>query len=158
MQDRSVVPKRRPMIVRQLSDELLVYDRKSKKAYCLNKVAGEVWELCDGKRTIGQMIEHFKSKKGSVIDKNVVRLTLHKLQKSGLLETDVQSTDRVARPSRRSLIKKLGIAAAVAVPVVTSILVPTIEAAGSPCRAALKPCPHGNSQCCSGVCLAGVCA
>src|SRR5277367_2519679 len=107
-----LVPKRKPMIVRQLRDELLVYDKKSKKAYCLNTTAADVWGLCDGKRTTEKIVRHFGSTEESVIDENMTRLTLRKLQRSGLLTTGVIEGKRIAIPSRRLVLKKLGVATA----------------------------------------------
>jgi hypothetical protein len=159
MKDEStVVPRRKPMIVRQLGDELLVYDKRSKKAYCLNRVAGEVWMLCDGSRTVGEIVRHFGTKSESVIDGNIVPLTLQKLQRSGLLESGSSGAKQIELPSRRSLLKKLGAASALAIPIVTSILVPTPAEAASPCRTALQPCPQGNAQCCTHLCIAGLCS
>jgi Coenzyme PQQ synthesis protein D (PqqD) len=155
--ETTIVPKAKLMILRQLKDEFLLYDQKSKKAHCLNRVAADVWLLCDGNRTVAQIIRQLQGRAKSPIDENVVRFTLRRLQRAGLLESGAGKVELLQLPSRRLLVKKLGVAAAAAVPIVTSILVPTPAEAASPCRNALQPCPQGNTQCCSGLCVAGQC-
>ena len=53
----ALVPKRKNVLVLQLSDEFLVYDKETSKAHCLNNTAAEVWKLCDGTRTVQQIID-----------------------------------------------------------------------------------------------------
>ena len=43
------------LIVRQLSDETLVYDLKRDKAHCLNPTAAAVWRHCDGRTSVSQL-------------------------------------------------------------------------------------------------------
>ena len=43
------------LVTRDLGDELLVYDLERHKAYCLNRVAMEVFRHCDGETTIPDM-------------------------------------------------------------------------------------------------------
>jgi hypothetical protein len=81
-----------------------------------------------------------------------VLLALRQLADAQLL---VEPQEHVESPSRRVAIRKIAKVAAIALPLVTSILAPTPASAAS-CRAALKPC-GSNAQCCSGHCLAGLC-
>ena len=52
-----VAPKARKheLIVKELSDETLVYDETTHKAHCLNQTAALVWKFCDGRTSIPQM-------------------------------------------------------------------------------------------------------
>jgi hypothetical protein len=154
---RAFTPERKDMIMRQLKDELVLYDPDTKRAFCLNRVASEVWALCDGKTTVEEIIDHFQKIDEPEMDRKVIYLSLRKLQRCGLLTNSSQAIEPLTFRSRRALIKKLGIAAAMALPVVTSIIVPTPAEAASPCRRSFQPCPQGNTQCCSGVCIAGFC-
>ena len=43
------------MVVRELADEVLVYDLPRDKAFCLNKTAAAVWRRSDGSTTPSQM-------------------------------------------------------------------------------------------------------
>ena len=150
-------PERKSVIMRQLKDELVLYDSDTNRAFCLNRVASEVWSLCDGKTTVEQIIEHFQRIDEPQIGRRVIYLSLRKLQRSGLLKSGSPAIEELSFRSRRELIKKLSIAAAMAFPAVTSIIVPTPSEAASPCRHTLQPCPHGNTQCCSRLCIGGVC-
>jgi hypothetical protein len=154
--ERTFTPERKKMITRQLKDELVLYDRDTNRAFCLNRVAGEIWMLCDGETTIEEIIEHFQKIGEPEINQNIIYLTLQKLQHLGLLKIGLQVEHLTSR-YRRAVMKKLGIAATMALPVVTAIVVPTPAEATSPCRHNLQPCPHGNAQCCSRVCIAGLC-
>jgi hypothetical protein len=154
---RAFRPEHKNMIMRPLKDELVLYDPETKKAFCLNRVASEVWVLCDGKTTVEEIVEHFKKLDKPEIGRNVIHLSLRKLQRSGLLKNGSQGIEQLTFRSRRALIKKLGLAAAMTLPVITSIVVPTPSEAASPCRHSFQPCPRGNTQCCSGLCVGGFC-
>jgi hypothetical protein len=82
----------------------------------------------------------------------VVRYALDQLEKAHLL---TRQTDEV-RTSRRRVVEKLGKAAIVALPVVTSMLAPKASQAAT-CLPRGASCTT-SAQCCSGICSAGVCA
>ena len=42
------------LIVKEVDGEILIYDRETNKAHCLNQTAAKVWEHCDGKTTVSQ--------------------------------------------------------------------------------------------------------
>jgi Coenzyme PQQ synthesis protein D (PqqD) len=153
--DSYFVPQRRNGIVREVADDFIIYQAETHTAHCLNSTAAQVWKLCDGKKTVAQITRTLQKNLPSPVDEELVWMALRKLWKSGLLEKQGQAEVSL---SRRAFVGKMKVAASVlAVPVVSSILVPTAEAAGSPCRHTLAACPQGNSQCCSGVCVAGLC-
>ena len=119
------------LVTRQIPGELLVYDLKRHKAYCLNQTAAAVWKNSDGKRTVSDLAAKLQKDQKSAVDERIVWLALDQLEKSHLLQT------RPARPiglpmvSRRDLIRA-GIATAIALPLVTMIAAPTAQAAGTP--------------------------
>ena len=49
-------PNRKDAIVRQLRDEFIVYDKETNHAHCLNSTAADVWKLCDGERSLSEII------------------------------------------------------------------------------------------------------
>jgi hypothetical protein len=138
-------------IVRPLSEEFLVYDKETSQAHCLNRTATDVWKLCDGKITVAEIIQKLDRKSKSPVDERIVWMALRQLQKSGLLVGRILSSKEKNILSRRALVKKMGVAAALALPVVTSILVPTAAQAVS-CLHSGQPCTS-NSQCCSMICV-----
>src|ERR1700682_2383353 len=148
-------PHRKNAIVRQLSDEMLVYDTETNKAHCLNRTARDVWNLCDGKNTVAEIVCTLRKESKSPVDEKIVWMALHQLEKSGLLLNGIPSPGEKHVLSRRALIRKTGIAAALALPVVTSILVPTPAAAAS-CAGIGQSC--AIVECCVPLnCVNGTC-
>ena len=142
------------LIVQQLADEVLVYDQERFKAHCLNRTAALVWKHCDGKKTASGIALAVEKEAGSPVGEEFVWLALDQLGKSRLLTQRAipQSEHGI---SRRELIRRVGIAAAVALPVVTSIVAPKAAHAFN-CRASGQGCTS-SAQCCSGICNAGFC-
>ena len=137
------------LVTRDLGDELLVYDLERHKAYCLNQVAMQVFRHCDGGTTIPDMARGVGNALGLLVDEQTVRLGLVRLQKAHLLDSALPQT---LHTSRREMLRTLGRAAAVVVPLVTAITVPTsAQAQATGCLANGVPC-ISNSQCCSGNC------
>jgi hypothetical protein len=109
-------------VTRDLGDELLVYDLERHKAYCLNRMARQVFRHCDGDTTIPDMAVRIADALGASVNEQSVHLGLLRLEKAHLLEHPVGLT---LRTSRREALRNLGRAAMIVVPMVTSISVPT---------------------------------
>ena len=140
-----------------MTDEVLVYDQKRHRAHCLNQTAALVWKHCDGKKTVRDVAEALSKQAGKRVGEEVVRLAVDELAKSQLLEASGARKWRgVEGMSRREMMKRAGIAAAVAVPVVSSVIAPKAAQAGT-CRVSGASCGT-SSQCCLQVCTGGVCA
>lgn len=143
------------LVVQQLADEVLVYDQERFKAHCLNHTAALVWKHCNGKKTTSEIAQALGREAGSPVDEELVWLALSQLGKSRLLTEQVMVPEGQAGISRREVMRRVGIAAAVALPVVTSIVAPRAAQAIN-CRTSGQPCTTGP-QCCSTVCNALVC-
>jgi hypothetical protein len=188
MRKTTRVPRARAdgLIVKELTDEVLVYDIQRDKAHCLNLTAAAVWKQCDGRATIpesarrlevsfkkGQETEGSRQRveegtsqtvgedlvdESGTIDEQVVWLALAQLRRSDLLEEPVDSAQwpqTIMGMSRREAIRRIGIGAAIALPIVATITAPTPAQAGT-CRPSGQPCST-SSQCCSGLCSGGSC-
>jgi len=145
----SVRPRARTnrLVTRDLGDELLVYDLERHKAYCLNRVAMQVFRHCDGETTIPDMARRIGNALGLPVDEQAVHLGLVRLEKAHLLDSPV---GQILHTSRREMLRTLGRAAAVVVPLVTAITVPTSAQAASLCLPYGSPCT-GPGQCCPGL-------
>jgi hypothetical protein len=132
---------------RQLDDEVVIYDPKRHKGHCLNPTAAAVWKLCDGKSSPAQIAGALSRQLSARVDQRVVQLALQQLADAHLL---VKANEKIESPSRRVAIRRIGIAAAVALPLVTSIVAPTPAHAAS-CFPNGHPC-SSPAQCCSHVC------
>jgi hypothetical protein len=138
----------------ELADEVLVYDLGRDRAHCLNQTAANVWKLCDGKSSPAKIAAQLDGKLDPSAAEEVVWAALKQLSSAGLLE------EKVKRPatglSRREVVKRIAVAAAIGVPVVTSIVAPKASHAAN-CRPSNASCT-ASAQCCSGLCNAGRCA
>lgn len=147
----STVPQKREhsLVIDELPDELLIYDLDRHKAHCLNQTAALIWQNCDGKSNVAQIARRLTKKLQVPFSEDLVWLALSQLEKLHLLE---QSKSLSVPPqflgmSRRKMIRNLGLAAAVAVPVITSIVAPTAAEAAT-CIASGQPCST-TIRCCS---------
>jgi|ERR1051325_8714007 hypothetical protein len=134
------------LIVKELPDETLVYDLLNDKAHCLNDTAGKIWKNCDGLNSVAEISAMLAEEAGAPVDEGMVWLALDQLEKFKLLEKVPTAPPVFAGMSRRSLMRTLGMAA-IALPVVVSIMVPTPASAAS-CG---QPCT-GGGQCTSPSC------
>ena len=150
--DRSnQVPRARheQLIVKELPDELLIYDLKHDQAHCLNETAALVWKNCDGRKTVDQLRELMEDNAGSPVPEEMVWLALDQLESFKLLDEAALKPAQFAGMNRRDMVRRVGIAA-IALPVILSIVSPTAQAQGS-CNANGQAC-GSNNQCCSGRC------
>lgn len=136
------------LVIRELSDELLVYDLDRNKAHCLNDTAARVWKLCDGETSLGKIAQRLESDLGTDIDEDVVSYALAKLDTNHLLAQRFVARESL-RNGRREAMLKLGLTSLVAIPAVFSVVKPAHAQAS--CLADGAPCTS-NAQCCSGEC------
>lgn len=118
------------LIVKEVDDEVLVYDLKTDRAHCLNRTAGLVWKNCNGTTTIVDIAKSIESETGQTLDSHVIWLALDELRKFNLLDRLSFPPVYLAGVNRRQLMRTLGVAA-IALPVIMSIAAPAAEAQGS---------------------------
>lgn len=144
------------LLVRELADEVLVYDAGRHRAHCLNRTAALVWRSCDGRTPISAIAERVSRRLSAPVAEDVVWLALDQLAESDLLST-ADAAPRPAPPgrvSRRVMLRRLGAAAAVALPLVTSVASPTpAQAQSSALCNDDTECPEGQ-ECVGGICEA----
>jgi hypothetical protein len=153
------------LVTRQLTGELLVYDLKRHKAFCLNSTAATIWKNCNGKRSVSDLAATLGNDQHSPTDEKVIWLALDQLEKSYLLETRITRPTGLPGISRRSLIRA-GIVTAITLPLVTMISSPVAAQGATPISDVVctgrhqsdpggcgnNPCspPGGGSQCVNG--------
>jgi len=143
------------LVIKQAADELLIYDRERKTAHCLNETAALVWRYCDGRRNAAAIRRRVSEDLETPVDETIIWCALEQLSRDHLLEERLLPPPQIAGMNRREMMRALGVAAAVAVPVVTSIVAPTPAQAAS-CLADGQPCSSG-AQCCTPLCGSGTC-
>lgn len=142
-------PKRIRALTRQLNGELIVYDAQTHKAHCLNETAAIVWQECNGEATVRDITNKLEDKLQSDTEA-IVQFAIMKLDKARLLEKGDALQVEGELWNRRDLLKRIRMVALVAIPVVTTMLVPTPARAAS-CFPLLHSCTS-SAQCCSGHC------
>lgn len=153
------------LVIQEMPGEILVYDLETDKAHCLNRTAAAVWKFCDGKNTVADIRRRLAETSGKPVGEDLIWLAIDCLNESRLLEN--QPPVFVNR-NRREVIKKIGLAAVVALPLITSLVAPKAAHAGSTCNfGGACACTSGSASCsasasncnvnCSS-CSNGVCA
>jgi hypothetical protein len=136
------------ILVQDLENELLIYDLRLNKAYCLNHTSALVFQLADGAKTVSEISELMNQKLGILVSEDLVWLALQDLEKENLLGNSEELTDVLANLSRREIAKKVGLASMAALPIIASVIAPSAAAAQStsPSVRCLSPaeCPSGN--------------
>ncbi len=145
------VSRKKDIVVQELKDETLIYDLKSNKAYCLNETSALVWELCDGKRSASEISNEMSKKMKTLISEDFVMIALDQFNKDELLNGNGEKNDHFGGLSRREVIRKVGFATVVALPIVSSIVAPqAMMAQSAPGLAPGATCSGGD--CASGFC------
>jgi hypothetical protein len=147
------------LIVEAVENEILIYDRRAHHAHHLNHTVAEVWRACDGTRSEAELALVVSRALSAPIESTCLRLALDQLRDADLLEENGEMERTNARtrrsvrphsPSRRKVLRSL----AIGIPLVTTILAPTIADAAS-CTGALpctrftrgQPCQDPSGQC-----------
>jgi hypothetical protein len=152
------VARKQGLVVQEMPEEVLIYDLDTNKAHCLNKTAAFVWKSCDGNKSVADITKSFTNDFGSPVEEDLVWLAIEQLNDKNLLSESLQTN--LKGQNRREVIKKIGFAAVVALPVVASLTAPSSALATASCAcvvsadcAAQGGCPSTTN--CNG---AGVCA
>lgn len=102
--------------------------RISKKAFCLNPSSAVIWKLCDGATAVPDIAAAAAKVVGGPIDETFVTFAVERFRKDHLLEPGYDNPADDELVTRAQLVKRIGragLAAAVAVPLVTAVMAPT---------------------------------
>jgi len=138
------------LIVQNLPDETLVYDLERDRAHCLNQTAAFVWRHCDGRANAKEIARALNHQTKQPVDEKLVWLAIDQLGRNHLLTETPALPPHVTGLNRREVMRALGLTAAVAIPVVASIIAP-LPAQAATCLGAGVGCTS-PAQCCSGIC------
>jgi hypothetical protein len=118
------------LLIERTEDEILVLRQSTDEAHALNETAAIVFDLCDGATSRAAMAAEVARRSGLPADESIVDLALTELVDAGLVVMDEPKRPDI---TRRALIRRLAlpVAGVAMLPVVETILVPTI-AAGQP--------------------------
>jgi hypothetical protein len=128
---QAISARREDLVIQELSDETLVYDLRKHKAHCLNQTAAFVWNHCNGQTQATEIAALMEREWHKPVGEDVVWLALKQLYKADLLEKVAAGGGEKMNVSRRAVMRKLGTAAALTLPMVTSVVSPTAAQSGS---------------------------
>ncbi len=130
---KSIAPKARKenLVVQEFDGEVLIYDLTTNKAFSLNETSSLVWQLCDGNKSVGEISEGVAKTLNAPADEDLVWLALDQLKKEKLIANGAELESKFEGMSRRDIIKKVGMGTMIALPIVSSLIAPTIASAQS---------------------------
>ena len=117
------------IVVQQFDDEILVYDMLSNKAHNLNPTSATVWEKCDGKTSIVNVVKTLEIEINAKLDKEFVLVALKGLAEVNLLE-DKWNLSVFPKLSRRNILRRYALPA-LSIPVIMSLVTPISAQMGS---------------------------
>jgi Coenzyme PQQ synthesis protein D (PqqD) len=126
------------LLVERIADQTVVYDTESKNAHSFSPLAAAVFDQCDGDTPIDELTQAASERLGEPVDKPKVLAALAQLEERDLLVTHGRGG-----LSRRDLFRRSAVAggAAMALPLVTTIVVPTPAAAQTRTCGTILCCP-----------------
>ena len=132
-------------------DEIVVFDLDRNKAHSLNPTAAAVWTQCVRQTPRAEAVDLLSQKLGPGRGETALDYALAQLQRARLLQDPVAQAEGM---SRRAVMRRIGLAAAAGLPIVTSLAAPPALHAQS-CKPAFEPCVE-HAECCSGICEGGL--
>jgi hypothetical protein len=153
------VARRDGLLTRDLKDELLVYARDEHRAHCLNRTAATVFRNAAGTRSVAELARLLAPRADPAAGEAVVGETLDRLAEAGLLEGGP-----AAGWSRREVVRRVGLGAAILVPAIVSIVAPAPAEAAATCvstcvgKADGTPCSCYSANPCTATCVSESCS
>ncbi len=149
------VARKEGLVIQEMPDEVLVYDLDTNKAHCLNQTAAFVWKSCDGRNSVADITKLVGDNSGNAVPEDLVWLAIDQLSEKNLLANNLKANFNGS--TRREVIKKIGLAAVIGIPVIASLTAPTSVLAVVSCACTtVADCP-AQTTCPQNACTGGVC-
>lgn len=118
------------LLVDHVADETIVYDEDRQQAHSLNRAASIIWRNSNGERSVSQLAAVLANELGVDTNESIVEHALDELTRVHLLENGPDGGEPV---TRRAALRRVAVAgtAAVALPVILSVVAPTPAMAAS---------------------------
>lgn len=111
------------IVVQDINNEVLVYDLKSNEAFCLNETSADIYRACNGEKTFAELEKSHK------FQPELIHFALKQLYEKNLLEGE--DGNYFAGLSRREILRRVGFATMIALPVISSLAAPSAATAAS---------------------------
>ncbi|MEK7725091.1 MAG: PqqD family protein, partial [Acidobacteriota bacterium] len=79
MTNKKPIGRRSDIVTQNIKDELMIYDLKINKAFCLNETSAFVWTVCDGKNSVAEITQQLSRKLKISVNEDYIWLTLNEL-------------------------------------------------------------------------------
>ena len=136
MSNNKPLGRKTDIVVQEMNGEVLIYDLKDNKAFCLNETSALVWQMCDGEKSVSAISNDLSKKLKSPINEDLIWLAIDQLKKENLIANGEELPNNFEGMNRRDVIKKVGLASMIALPVISGLVAPTaINAASVACDA-----------------------
>lgn len=144
------------IVMQTLGKEVLIYDLDTHKAHCLNETSAAVYQACDGKTFVSEISFLLSKQLKSPVTEDFVWLALDGLKKENLIGNEVEISMPFEGLSRREVIRKVGLASMIALPVSSSLTAPTAAHAAS--AGANGATCTTDAGCINGCCVNNTCS
>ncbi|MBX7171343.1 MAG: PqqD family protein [Pyrinomonadaceae bacterium] len=153
------VSRKADIVVQDFKDETLVFDLIKNKAFVLNETSSMVWQLCDGKNSIDEITNKMSASINQTVSVELVWLAVEELNRENLIENNSFQITPFFGLSRREMVRKIGFASIITLPLISVLVAPTAINAASGCfpvtnNANENPngCPCDSNSDCLTVC------
>lgn len=148
MSEIKPLARRKDIVIQEFGNETLIYDLTANKAFNLNETSSLIWQLSTGNNTISEIASELSYKFNSPISEEFVWLALEQFRKDKLVENENEIAGLLDGLSRREIIRRVGLASVVMLPIVSSLVAPTaVQAAASSCPNVACRCPNASAIC-----------
>ena len=146
--------KKSDIIIQELTDELLIYNLSTDRAFCLNETSAFIWNKSNGKNTVSEIKSLMEKEFNSPVNEDLIWLALDQLGEDDLLE--VKPENKFTGISRREVVRRIGLSSLIALPVIAS-LKSTVNAAVCPSASTITQaqCADNNPACEGRPCTGG---
>jgi hypothetical protein len=149
------VARKEGLVIQEMPEEVLVYDLDTNKAHCLNQTAAFVWKSCNGRNSVADITKLVGDDSGTSVPEDLIWLAIDQLSEKNLLANNLKAD--FTGSTRREVIKKIGLAAVVALPLVASLTAPTSVLASTSCACNTTTDCAGRPPCPTNACSSSVC-
>lgn len=131
------------LVTQEHEKEILIYDLLIDKAFSLNETSSLIWNLCNGTNSVAEITDNLSKKFNHSINEDFVWLALERFKNDNLLANGEEILIDFGGLSRRDVIRKIGFASLITLPMISALIAPTAVQASSTCSTAAP----GGSQC-----------
>ena len=110
------------LVIQTVGNVTLVYDLRSNEAHCLNETAAFVWGKCNGDLSVDDITRLFAGQDDRSTAGHLTQIAISQLSERKLLNEP--APELFQGIDRRQMLRRIGAASVIAIPVIASIVAP----------------------------------